>query len=412
MSLSQTEFESLLRRIREQQTESSIVECKVDLPLNTEGDRAFFIRHIAALSNNVEPSYLVIGIENRTWNAVGLPGDSSLRQPDQTQQRMNQVLSGRLDPNVSARYRTYEVEGAAYGLVEIEGTRAPYVIAIRDRQYGGNRTRGEPSYIYRGAIYIRHGANSIVANRQSELLDIIHKVQQAFNAVDQVDEFLTAGNYLNVESTDFGHHALSKHLVEAHMMTKSGGLWDKEFVPANSWVSFTFCPADRGCEIDTVGLKSKLRPDQRIGREGKWYHGISRPVWDMLSDARSTPKEFSGQQSLPIHDNGDITHFIRIQPSGYIEIGCSYPLFWQRDDVRCFGFVGIVGYLWQMLYLARAIYRDAGYHGYVTILLNLAGTAGTRLADFAKSKRGGWASPFGFEYGIPREQETYRDLNI
>jgi hypothetical protein len=407
---SQAEFEVLLQRLREQQTESSIVDGKADLPLETEGDRAFFIRHVAALANNTEPSHLIIGVEDKTWDPIGLSEDSPLCDSDQTQRRMNQTLANRLDPNVSVRYRTYEVSGVMLGLVAVEGTRAPYIIAIEDQQYGGDRTRGEPSYVYRGAIYVRRGANSVIANRQSEVLGTVSKAQQVTTDNSQPDEFLATCNYLDVESEGFGRHALSAHLVEAH---PKAGTFGTEFVPAQSWVSFVFRPVDSGCEIDTVALKEKLRPDQRIGREGQWYHGVPRPFIDMFCNPRATPREFLG--TWQPRDAEDISHFMRIRPSGHIEVGCTYPLFYQRDGVRFFGFVTLIGYLWQMVYLSRAIYRDASFHGETAFLVNLVGTKRTRLADFARSRRGGWASPFSPEYWLiltSPEQEMCHDPNI
>ena len=174
---SQHELESLINQLREHQTELTTLEGKADIPLDTEGDRAYFIHHVAALANNVVPSYLVIGIEDRTWVPIGLPNGSPLLNSDQTQQRMNQILSNRIDPNLTVRYRTYEVSGFNLGVVAVQGDRAPYIIGINDLSYGGNRTRGEPEYIYRGMTYIRRGPSSIIANRQSDLISIIDQVE-------------------------------------------------------------------------------------------------------------------------------------------------------------------------------------------------------------------------------------------
>jgi hypothetical protein len=403
---SQAEFEALLQRLREQQTESPIIDGKADLPLETEGDRAFFIRHVAALANNAEPSHLIIGIEDKTWDLIGLPEDSPLRDSDLTQRRMNQTLTNRVDPNISVRYRTYAVSDVVLGLIAIEGMRAPYIIAIEDQQYGGDRTKGEPSYVYRGAIYVRRGANSVIANRQSEVLEIVSRVRQAATDHGQPDEFLTTYNYLDIDSEDFGRHALSDRLVEEHLKADAPGA---EYVPARSWVSFVFYPVDSGCEIDTFALKEKLKPNQRTGREGQWYHGVPEPFLDMFWAPRATPKEFLGTWYHRKDQRAEKTsHFIRIRPSGHIEVGCTYPLFCKHDSARCFTFVTLIGYLWQMIYLSRAIYRDTGFYGETAVLVNLVGTSGTRLADFAR----GWASPFSPEYSTLREQGICYDLNI
>lgn len=402
------EFEDLLSRLREQQTESPIVDGKADLSLETEGDRAYFIRHVAALSNNVEPSYLIIGVEDRTWNPIGLPQDSPLRNSDRAQRRMNQILENRLDPNIFVRYRTYEVSGLVFGLVAVEGTRAPYIIAIEDQRYGGDRTQAASDYIYRGVIYVRHGANSVIANRQSKVFEIVNKAHQTTIGNGQPDGFLTDNNYRDIESADFGRHALSNRLVEIRPKVDAPG---GEYLPAQSWVSFVFCPVDRGCNIDTVGLKVKLSPDRRIGREGNWYHAIPRPFSKMFWSPLATPREFVGRWSPSGQHDEQITHFIRIRPSGHIEVGGTYPLFCERNDMRFFRFVTLIGYLWQMAYLSKAIYRDADFCGEAAVLVNLVGTDGTRLADFAT----GWVSPFDPEYWFslrsPRE-EVCPDPNI
>jgi len=375
---SQAEFEALLQRLREQQTESPIVDGKADLPLETEGDRAFFIRHVAALANSVEPSHLIIGVEDKTWDLIGLSEDSPLRDSDLTQRRMNQTLTNRVDPNISVRYRTYEVSDVVLGLIAIEGMRAPYIIAIEDQQYGGDRTRGEPSYVYRGAVYIRRGASSVIANRQSEVLEIIRKTQQ------QPDEFLESHNYTNIETEDFGRHQLSKRLVEVRWEVEEP--WKKYYVKALSWVSFVLYPVYGVCEIGTFELGDKLA-NQRIWHGSEWYHLVPEEFLRMFSNPQATSQEFLGTWPQGAEE---ISRFIRIQPSGHIEIGCTHPLFLQeRNGTRYFHFVSLIGYLWQMVYLSKAIYRDAGSHGKTAVLVNLVGTNKTRLTEFAD----GWPSP-------------------
>lgn len=394
-----TEFEAMLQRLREEQTESPTIDGKEALSLQTEGDRAYFIRHVAALANNIEPSYLIIGVEDGTWNPIGLDEQSPLRNADDAQQRMNQALANRLDPNLFVRYRTYEVDGIVYGLVALQGTRAPYIVAIEDREYGGNRTQAAPSWIYRGSFYIRRGANSVIANRQSEILGIASRVQELTTRDDQPDEFLTAYNYIDVEAEDFGRHLQINDLVEMHRRSDKTGY---ELPPAESWVSFVFCPDDAGFQIDTVGLKNSLKPDQRIGRGPEWYRGIPKPFIDMLYRPQATPREFLGKWSPENRNAGEkVTHFIRIRPSGHIEIVCTYPLVFGRDGVRCFSFVCLIGYLWQMIYLSQAIYQNSDYYGMVSVLVNLVGTKDTLLVEYARSPRGGWASPFSFEYTAP-----------
>lgn len=380
MLLAQSEFESLLLNLRANQTESPTVEGKADLLFDTEGDRAYFIRHAAALANNVEPSYLIIGVENRTWAPIGLDEHSPLRDADATQQRLHQILANRLDPNLGVRYRVYMVEGIEYGLVAIEGTRAPYIVAIEDQLYGGDRSRAAPAYIYRGAIYIRHGANSVIANRQSAVLEIVNRTQPP-PAVDMVpDQFLEECNYLDVDAPEFGRHPLSSCLVAVQ--------GPNNYSLATSWVTFLFYPPDGNCTLDTVALKAKLRPDQRIGRGPQWYEQIPRQISATLSGSmRATARELLSTFPLSSADER-ILQFIRIRPTGHIEIGCSYPLF-VSGTPEYLRFVATIGHLWQLTYFSRAIYRDAGHYGKINVLLNVIGARDIILAGLAN----GWSSP-------------------
>lgn len=407
----QIEFEAMLNQLREHQTETALIDGKADLPLETTGDRAFFIRHTAALANNVEPSFLIIGLEDRTWVPIGLPNASPLLNPDQTQQRMNQILSNRIDPNLAIRYRTYQVGGLTLGVVAIQGDRAPYIIGINDLSYGGDRTRGEPENIYRGMVYIRRGSNSIIANRQSDLISIIEKVNSLAITSDETDNFLVRSNYLEVDTEEFAKHTLSNRLLEPHLSSQVP--WVDGFIAAKSWVSFVFVPTEGNCQLDTAALKNKLKSDQSISGYGEWFHAIPYPLYHMLLNPRATPRDLIGEVDIRNRQTGEqITHFLRILPSGHIEYGGTYPMFFEREEYRCFSFVSIIGPLWQLTYFSKAIFTDAGYNGEVQVLLNLRGTNNTRLADFAGDPHhGGWLSPFDPGY-FQQKDDYYHGINI
>ena len=172
-------------------------------------------------------------------------------------------------------------------------------------------------------------------------------------------------------------------------------------------------PAERGCQLETASLKTKLKSDQRIGRDGEWFHAIPIPLYSMLLNPRATPKNLSGEIDIRnMRSEEELTHFLRILPSGHIEFAGTYPMFFEREGVRCFSFVSIIGTLWQLLYFSKAIYNEVGYTGDVNILLNLIGTKNSRLADFAGDPhRGGWRSPFDPSY-IQQNEDYYHDENI
>jgi hypothetical protein len=163
----------LLRKLRTESTEQAHIECKENLLLDTAGDCARFVKHVAAFANTGRTCYMIVGIEDQTWNLIGLDEASPLVKADSTEQRMNQILANKIDPPISVTYRTYSVDNVTVGLVSVEGNNRPYIVAIETPQYGGPRTKGEGNYINQGAIYIRRGSHSIVANRHSQLVTLL-----------------------------------------------------------------------------------------------------------------------------------------------------------------------------------------------------------------------------------------------
>jgi hypothetical protein len=181
MHLSQSKIERILTNLQLNQTESSTIEGKETLNLKSDGDCAYFVRHAAALANTGQKCYLIVGVENKTWVTRGIAEDSPLRDADSTQQQMNQTLANRLDPPLSISYHTCAINNAVIGVVEVEGKNPPYIVSIEPHSYGGGKSKGKDSYIYRGVIYIRRGADSVAANRQSEVLEVVEEKRDIIN---------------------------------------------------------------------------------------------------------------------------------------------------------------------------------------------------------------------------------------
>jgi hypothetical protein len=171
---SQSEIKKMLENLQRRKTEISTIDAKLTLNLKEDGDCASFIRHIAALANTGQKGYIFIGVEDKTWIPKGIPEDSPLLMVDSTQQQMNQILATRLDPPITVVYCTYDIDGIIIGLIGVESTNPPYIISISDPKFGGAKTKGRESNIYRGIIYIRRGTDSVPANRRSEILEILN----------------------------------------------------------------------------------------------------------------------------------------------------------------------------------------------------------------------------------------------
>lgn len=412
MVMNVKDFSKLLLELNEDQSEYAEIEGKENLHLDTIGDKASFIRHVAALANNRIASYLIIGVEDSTWRSIGIPHGSPLLESDQTERRMNSILSKRIDPSIQVRYRTYEVSGKFFGLVRIEGVQPPYIISIEDMSYGGERTNSSPFHIYRGSIFRRYGASTGIVNRQSEIMSIVDLAHPTSENVSVVDKFLASFNYLDVDSDKFGRHELTKELMETHR-TVSDQI-SRSYFPAESWVSFLIYPHKEDCEIDTVSLKEKLIPDQRIGRGGEAYNGIPRFFPEMLYSGKGTPKEYLASLEFQHEDTQGITSFLRIKPSGYIEIACAYPIVEKFNGVTVYYFVNIIGAIWQFIYLSKAIYLEASFRGKILIQMNLIGSRDSMLVQYSRSnQRGGWLSPFDPMYRVTKNDITqYANIQI
>lgn len=396
MTLSQADFEMLVNDIQGNKTETTYVDCKEDLSLDLEGDKASFIRDAAALANNVAESYLIIGLQDKSWTEKGIQAGSFLLDADRTQSRMNQILENKLDPQLSVRYQTINLRGNTFGVVTIRGNRAPYLIAIDDAQYGGNKTKGSPCFVNRGVVYVRHGDTTIIVNRQSRIYEIITTLNSTNSSKErnqQILDFLQRNNYSDVESSEFGRNSLTQGIVEKR--------WDDEagkniFSAANSWVSIVIFPLDK-CNIDIPALKQKLQPGERIGRDGEWFHGLPTAITDMFLEANANPKGLSSKWNQS-RDTNEYTQAINILPNGVIHFAATYPLFYQNKGKRFYSFVTLIGYIWQLIYLAEAIYRDAGCTTQVTLLINFSGAKGTVLADLAKGQLKSWIDIYDWQY--------------
>lgn len=151
-------------------TEGRALDYKQDLNLETEADKAEFIKDVLALANSGQIGYIITGVEDKTWRPVGISKQYS-------QVQLNQILQNRTDPPVRVEYAELEVDGLTHGVVKIFGEDPPYLVMVKDR-YGD---------IQRGTIYVRNvdmneGArradvDRMYALRQADLV-LIHEVKQ------------------------------------------------------------------------------------------------------------------------------------------------------------------------------------------------------------------------------------------
>ena len=131
--------EDELRGLIELKREGPTLDYKQDLNLGSEPKNAEFIKDTLALANSGRTAYIVTGIQNRTWEPVGITKSYS-------QVRLNQILQNRTDPPISVEYAEIGLNGHNHGVVKILGENPPYLVMVKD-SYGG---------IQRGTVFIRN----------------------------------------------------------------------------------------------------------------------------------------------------------------------------------------------------------------------------------------------------------------
>lgn len=218
--LSQNKLEKILRNLQANQVESPNIDVKAILNLKELGDRATLIRHVSAIANTGQEGYLIIGVENKTWRPIGLPVGSLLTDSDETQKQINQILAGKIDPAISVSYRTYECDSVLIGVVLIPSGNPPYIISIPDDRYGGQKSdSSRESYVYKGAIYVRRGSDSVIANRQSEVfatLEARKNIVGVIGSLGLIAFVVSVGVGIGVSLTKF---------PDIYVPTILGGIW-------------------------------------------------------------------------------------------------------------------------------------------------------------------------------------------
>jgi predicted HTH transcriptional regulator len=77
--------------------EGPSLDYKEDLPLQSDGDKAEFVKDVIALANSEEKAHIVIGVEDGTGKPVGFKTPHTVEQ-------INQILKDKCDPPISVEY--------------------------------------------------------------------------------------------------------------------------------------------------------------------------------------------------------------------------------------------------------------------------------------------------------------------
>ncbi len=160
---------SKIKQLIEKAEEGPTLDYKEDLLLETDGDKAQFIKDVLSLSNSGGTAHLLIGVEDGTGKPVGF------KTPHKVEQ-LNQILKDKCDPPLRLEYREIKVMGYKIGVIEINGEDPPYIVSVSDRF--GSHLSANPQkefYIERGTVFVRNHNMNEGAKRAD--LDRLHKVQ-------------------------------------------------------------------------------------------------------------------------------------------------------------------------------------------------------------------------------------------
>lgn len=122
------------------------------------------IKDIVSFANNIKPKdkYIVFGVENSTWNVLGIDRASL---PDISE--INNLLHSYVEPFIDVELGYLDYQGVMIGFIRIphHDLNRPYVIS---KEY--NKNKGV--FLRKGEIYTRKGATNFIAERSD--LDCIY----------------------------------------------------------------------------------------------------------------------------------------------------------------------------------------------------------------------------------------------
>lgn len=164
--ISKNEIIELIEKVEEGPT----LDYKEDLLLETDGDKAEFVKDVIALSNSGELAHIIVGVEDGTGKPVGLRTTHDAEQ-------LNQILKDKCDPPISVEYIEKSILGYKTGVIEFKGENPPYIVSVPDKFGGSLSSNPKKSFfIHRGTIFVRN-YNMNEGARRADVDKIYEKIK-------------------------------------------------------------------------------------------------------------------------------------------------------------------------------------------------------------------------------------------
>ncbi len=158
-----------IRQLIEKEEEGPTLDYKEDLVLETDGDKAQFVKDVISLANSRQTAHIIIGVEEGTRKLKEIKTTHKAEQ-------LNDIIKGKCDPPLTVEYAEKTILGHKVGIVEFSGANPPYIVAVPDR-YGGPLS-SDPTkqfWIERGTVFVRNFNKNEGASRAD--LDKMYKVK-------------------------------------------------------------------------------------------------------------------------------------------------------------------------------------------------------------------------------------------
>jgi hypothetical protein len=158
-----------IKQIIEEEDEGPTLDYKEDLNLQTDGDKAQFVKDVLSLANSGQTTHIIIGVEDGTRKLIGIKTTHKAEQ-------LNDILKNKCDPPLTVEYEEKTILGHKVGIVEFSGENPPYIVAVPDR-FGGPLSSDPRQlfYIERGTVFVRNFNKNEGACRAD--LDRMYKIK-------------------------------------------------------------------------------------------------------------------------------------------------------------------------------------------------------------------------------------------
>lgn len=208
----------MTKQIIENEDEGPALDYKEDLPLETDGDKAKFVKDVISLANSGQTAHIITGVQDGTRKLIGIKTHHAI-------EKLNEILKDKSDPPLRIEYVERNIMGHTIGIIEIKGENPPYIVAVHDR-YGGHLSSDpqKPFYIERGTVFIRN-YNINEGAKRPDLDKIYNKIKYVALQAD-------------LELTHEVATKPSGDLVEANIKFFLGNRGDAVATDAYVWMQF------------------------------------------------------------------------------------------------------------------------------------------------------------------------------